>query len=1284
MKGDFTRSTWDRRKRYSSVRMQQGRVQVDADWNEQADILTALRETALRSMLGDGAAPLDGGGFAIRVAPAAEGGSDDLLIADGRLWIDGVLCELGPEPWASIDERLADDRVRIAEGALEAGALRAGDWVEIGAEDDESGAMARIASLEDDDRTLVLDRAIDDPGEGARLRRWTSLGTQRDLPSATGGAGVDLASGMYLVYLDAWRWHVTALEDPAIRESALGGPDTATRQKVVCQARLLSLGEAIDDDGNPLPGAFTCDQALPEWDAVTAPATGRLRARTRPETDPDDPCVVPSGGGYVGLENQLYRVEVHDGGTLSAESNDGEAGDPTFKWSRDNATVVSDWLGIEGDVLRVRSVGRDRTLSFHDARWVELTDDGRELRGEPGVLVRLLKVVDDQHLEIDAGGQALALEDFPLHPKVRRWDLPDSADGALPITLGAPENDGYLTLESGIEVRFEAGTYRTGDHWWIPARAFVGDRRGSIEWPVDGGGAPLAAPARGIAHHYMRLALVAHDGEGFVAGSETDCRDLFCTLPDACRRGDGGCCTVTVGAGAFATLQEAVDGLPASGGEVCVLPGTYDAPLAILDRRSITVRGCGGRPRLRASGATSVVRVVGGGEITLRGLEIDAGDGIGVALEAQNGVPAEDVMLEDLEIAASEDSAISARGVRRVAIRDCRVRVVPLATPAEGAIGTRPAVYLAGDALSVLDCRIESPSIAAAGLLPAGGLTIGGGSRHVRVQGNRIRGGHGNGITLGSVRPVPRDVVRDPTRLRDRFSRTPFEVPARIFAIDAAALDEPILVWNPNPPDDDDRAVVSEGDLESVSIEGNEIADMGANGVAVASFFDLADGVDADELITVSELEIVDNRVHDCLGLGLGAFPESLRAHAAYGAISLAGGEHVSIRDNVLEDNGRARLEPVCGVYVLNGVGLDLEGNRIIGNGRTADAEVEPLPGNRGGIVIGMAESPTDPITLAGRNRTGLRQDGTPALRVHGNVVVAPEGRALEAVALGPVSIVGNQLTSLGSHSLAARPVPGQPIAPFDDVAAAGAGAADAAADAAAAGVDGAAFGLRATARIHAAADLPLGVVGQGPDPVRTFLDTVGGAVVAVVDLGVSNEVFLQVNGFSGTGLAGVRDDLAAADDERLLVGGNVLFHDNQVVLDALRPAVTVAPTAISLFSWDDVSMLGNQCDCDLAFDAALINALVMGTSVRVTDNRFKEGPLVLLSALTWAWLNATHGNQGTHCFLAAGHPLLSQTRPNASVVDVVPALAIGPTCERWTGTGDALSAAIAQLLPGS
>ena len=87
MKGDFTRSTFKPKKHYSGVRQQQGRVQVDADFNEYVDIQAHLRHTALGDVIGLCGGPQDNAGFQITV------GTDGLLIGQGRYYVDGILCE---------------------------------------------------------------------------------------------------------------------------------------------------------------------------------------------------------------------------------------------------------------------------------------------------------------------------------------------------------------------------------------------------------------------------------------------------------------------------------------------------------------------------------------------------------------------------------------------------------------------------------------------------------------------------------------------------------------------------------------------------------------------------------------------------------------------------------------------------------------------------------------------------------------------------------------------------------------------------------------------------------------------------------------------------------------------------------------------------------------------------------------------------------------------------------------------------------------------------------------
>ena len=94
MKGDFSRLTFDPRKHYNSVRMQQGRVQLDADWNEQAEILLYLLRESLQDILGRGATDASAPGFVIRLdTPADSKRLPDFNIGTGHFYVEGILCE---------------------------------------------------------------------------------------------------------------------------------------------------------------------------------------------------------------------------------------------------------------------------------------------------------------------------------------------------------------------------------------------------------------------------------------------------------------------------------------------------------------------------------------------------------------------------------------------------------------------------------------------------------------------------------------------------------------------------------------------------------------------------------------------------------------------------------------------------------------------------------------------------------------------------------------------------------------------------------------------------------------------------------------------------------------------------------------------------------------------------------------------------------------------------------------------------------------------------------------
>src|SRR6185437_4398702 len=91
-RGDFTRDTFDPLKHFARVLMQQGRVQLDSDWNEQAAILLRYVQTLAADLIGPGGGP-DDSGFALGTLPVP----NDFRIGLGRYYVDGILCEADAE-----------------------------------------------------------------------------------------------------------------------------------------------------------------------------------------------------------------------------------------------------------------------------------------------------------------------------------------------------------------------------------------------------------------------------------------------------------------------------------------------------------------------------------------------------------------------------------------------------------------------------------------------------------------------------------------------------------------------------------------------------------------------------------------------------------------------------------------------------------------------------------------------------------------------------------------------------------------------------------------------------------------------------------------------------------------------------------------------------------------------------------------------------------------------------------------------------------------------------------
>ena len=107
--------------------MQQGRVQLDADWNEQVDIAAYLDETTRVDVIGRCGIPVNAAGF--EVGPTPDG--LDLALSPGRAYVDGILCELDATPIDALAfEASAVDVERVVADGRE---LADGDVVELSA-----------------------------------------------------------------------------------------------------------------------------------------------------------------------------------------------------------------------------------------------------------------------------------------------------------------------------------------------------------------------------------------------------------------------------------------------------------------------------------------------------------------------------------------------------------------------------------------------------------------------------------------------------------------------------------------------------------------------------------------------------------------------------------------------------------------------------------------------------------------------------------------------------------------------------------------------------------------------------------------------------------------------------------------------------------------------------------------------------------------------------------------------------------------------------------------------
>jgi hypothetical protein len=1184
---DISRNTFNPRKDYSGVVMQQGRVQLDADWNEWLAELSRRMQAGTLDVLGRAVYPPTTP-YAFKITASSSGGVNTLTIGPGRMYVDGLLVENHGDPAAAV-------------------------W------DPALGEMSNTPQPPPASETGAIDY------------------TQQ--PYMPPGTKAPAGTGPFLAYLDVWARPVDYLNDPNLIDKAVA-VDSTGRLQTVWQVQLMDLSKS--------PGA-TCDSDISGW---PPPASAGLLTTGTTPTPPSGPCCLTAGTAYTGMENQLYRVEIHQPGTPEGSAVPPTVFAPgiaTFKWSRDNGSVitgvtainsVTNILGNPASQLSVQSLGRDQVLGFAPGNWIEIVDDALEFAGQPGELHQI-DTIDFSAKTITLANKLSGFltgdTDPTRHTRIRRWDMSGKAyeaDGATVWwdidaegsgDIPVPPSGTSLILENGITVSFDqrvsGGSFLTRDFWNFAART----ADGSVE-KLD------KAPTRGLHHHYTRLSIVTFPS------SATDCRTPWPTPPGT-QEDCSCCCTVTVGdgvdsVGQYTSINAAINSLT-NGGEVCILPGRYFENVFIRGKHDIVLRGCGWRTRIAsaalqpptppavaatgispASSSSSstafaaVITVTGSQHVKLLSFAVEAAmDEVGILLDGTGKLSATppsnptkvnvraaavavdsrviDVTIEDLVITASARPAVLAASVALLQVDSNRIAMANVRSK-------WPAVWVSGIEIRLVhnwvgvqsaladrewlpvsvqtDLAADSKSTPAAFkastgtvLLNPGGIQIAGPSSDVFVLENEVENSGRNAITLGSV------LILDNQGNDTGPTGVTITIPG--------PCDTTITLVIPGTPGGSDGgSIVAGGKLLNIQINRNRLRNSGLCGIGPVGFFNLVQEL---EVVTIENLTIAANTISRSLLLPLLPLKQD-RSVIGYGAICLPDVQNAVIRDNSITDFGEQPGDDVCGIFILHGEMVEISRNHVLETRDWSEEQQKdeaPASATRGGIIVLMATPPTLASTNSfGADTAGIASaylppfylPGLPALRVEHNVVRVPLGRALEAYGYGPFTIVNNQLACGGRVSAGGRPL---------------------------------------------------------------------GETVLILNLGTAIEAGASTGKFSNlnhdpstftTANTGVR--FASPSN------GVVLFTNNVCQLETrLNGRRCFASVAVA--SLDDLIVAQNQCWLDGPTGTAFLDALLIAGSIQVTGNRFQEARNfpVLASGFTIGALNITSQNISTYCLFATG-----------------------------------------------
>jgi hypothetical protein len=756
------------------------------------------------------------------------------------------------------------------------------------------------------------------------------------------------------VILEVYQDAVNAFQLPdSLLEPALGGPDTTEMLHTSLAFRLLRLSQ--DDNCSTIPGKV--EDKLSD--------RGRLTVSLQRNPPMGGDCPVDENYGYTGLTHNLYRIEI-------ADIN---SGPPKFKYSQFNGGLVGRGKYTDSSRTKLRITHNDQAIF-----WSGLTDFYLEIvtfdkeKGYWNVSYGTSVTLNSEKELVLSGTPVFG--NLPPPPEEQDPEHPDGNGIFFRLWNGIRDIDEFTVdapptiLIDGIRLKFElptASNYRPQDYWIFQVRA------GGIENDeklIDN------SPPHGIRYHRVPLAIIEWDVQEppspTTASVIEDCRVIFPPLTE--QKGGCCCCLVSVGDGFsshgdYDLLQDAINSIGESGGEICLLDGMHRANAIVDQKNNLVIRGCGNRTKVVNNDGKSPI-------ITIQNSSHIKGSS--------------NILIEGIEFVTHNEGAIRIDGtitqqpLKQIKVQGNTIRSVGIPDPTKALVEIidgidinvydnnivlqedniiRTGIYLKGKNITIAKNVISVvPNIItiARSLMGEGvgdGFRIGNESEDITIIQNEIDGGFGNGITLG----------------------------------------------DPRFPGDSSLHFIYK-----VRLEGNKISNMGLCGIGVPRLphFDSREIPDRDALGTwVSDMEICGNYISNCLKrqfdesmleeIGLSSYGLPCRG---FSGILLTSCEGLVIKDNRIEDNGSQHSDPVCGIFIYYLSEGQIINNYIFNNGGLGGMEDRRI-GPRGGIVL--------PFSI-----NAASEYETYSARIHDNVIVQPTGRALLLGSWGMASVLNNYFRS--------------------------------------------------------------------------------------------------------------------------------------------------------------------------------------------------------------------------------------------------------------------------------